>query len=278
VWYDTNRLTGEHEYDQYQDADVEDAARFRDGLVSDSDFYKKIQEDYGYNHWTREYKKHSEIVYRHLEGASDDMDPLCGTDAHTFHGNNGLCSESIDRINMMQFHIKSVEGYQSQKVMRSKVFTLLYEDIEKLHKSWSKGWTKSTQLKYFHALAVILHTIVNQKYWIKNKVYSSHDLNCVFDATARVQNVISVLMRDGIFTDEKIKYIQEINEMNNRLVHMFEREGIKKTRFFTSIFLTKLSSMEKSLIVKYGDWTVGSSDGEEGEGEGKGKVERVGEI
>jgi hypothetical protein len=109
VWFDTDSSTGEHEYDQYEDVDVRDAARFRDGLVSDSDVYKEFREDFGWI-WKEEYKKYSEIVYRHQQGASQDTYPLCSPDAHTFHENNGLCNESIDQINLMRFHIDSIEG------------------------------------------------------------------------------------------------------------------------------------------------------------------------
>jgi hypothetical protein len=69
VWFDTDS-SGEHEYDKYKDADVRDAARFRDGLVSDSDVYKEFHEDFGYTYWEEEYKKHSEYIYRYLQEAS----------------------------------------------------------------------------------------------------------------------------------------------------------------------------------------------------------------
>jgi hypothetical protein len=145
--------------------------------------------------------------------------------------------------------------------MRDKVFSVLHEDIQKLPKSWSKGWSEPTQVRYIHALSVVLYTIVYQRDWIENKVYSSDDFKPVFDATARVQNVVSLLMRDRIFDDEKMykvfisyhKYIQKIDEMNNQWERMFEEEGIKKMRFFTPMFLTKLSSMEKSMIAKCGE-------------------------
>jgi hypothetical protein len=106
---------------------------------------------------------------------------------------------------------------------------------------------------------------------------------------------MSLFMRDRTFDDEKMykvfisyhKYIQKIDEMNNQWESMFEEEGIKKMRFFTPLFLTKLSSMEKSLIAKHGekaeegekieegvktDGKVEEEEGEEEAGEKKGNL------
>jgi hypothetical protein len=47
VWFDFDS-SGEHEYDQYGDFDVRDAARFKDGLVADSDVYTEFLENFGY--------------------------------------------------------------------------------------------------------------------------------------------------------------------------------------------------------------------------------------
>ncbi len=109
--------------------------------------------------------------------------------------------------------------------MRDKVFSVLHEDIQKLPKSWSKGWSESTQVRYIHALAVVLHTIVCQKDWIETKIHSSDDFNSICDTIVRVQNVVSLLIRDKIFDDEKMykvfityhKYIKAIDFLRERV-------------------------------------------------------------
>jgi hypothetical protein len=258
VWFDTNN-SGEHEYDQYQNIEVKNAARFRDGLVSDDEVYPQFSEDFCYSYWAEEYKKHSEVVYRHLRGAPSTTHPLCGADAHTTYENSILCSKSADEIELMQFHIQSIEGYQSQSLMRDKVLKVLSDDIRKLPKCSSKERSTKSQVKYIHALAVVLYTIVKQRVWIENKVYSSQDFVSLFDATARVQNVMTLLMKDETFNYSKMykafisyhELIRVIDEMNNQWFEMFEMEGNKKKRFFSSNFLDKMSSLEQSLILKF---------------------------
>jgi hypothetical protein len=123
---------------------------------------------------------------------------------------------------------------------------------------------------------VVLFTIVRQEMWIENKVYFSQDFDAFFDATARVQNVMTLLMKDQVF-DDKDMYklfiyhglIKKIDEMSNQWVEMFEEEDFKKTRFFTQIFLTKLLSSKRVFTEKYGKWgePVESDGGEEDEEE-----------
>lgn len=270
VWSDTDSSTGEHKYDlYYQDKEVKNAARFRDGLVSD--VYKKFDEDFCYSFWADEYKKHSTIVYKYETGAPSVQHPFCTHDTHTIYLNNGLCSESIDQINLMAFHIDSIEGDQSQVIMRDKIFSVLRDDIQKLPKSPFKERSKASQVKHVHALAVVLHTIADQVHWIRCKVYGPEDFDGLFDASARVQNVMTMLMRDEIFNDVIMykmfisyrRCVRRIDVFNDECISVFDSENIKKKRFFTPNFLTKLSMMEKLLIAKYGEWKKGSNDGEE---------------
>lgn len=287
VWFDTNNWTSEHKYDQYHNVEVKYAARFRDGLVADEEVYQQFSEDFCYSYWAEEYKKHSEVVYRHLRGTTPIMYPLCSVDAHTTYQNSIFCSKSSDQIELMQFHMQSLEGYQSQRLMRDKVLSVLSDDIQKLPKCSSKERSTRSQVKYIHALAVVLYTIVNQRVWIETKVYSSQDFDHLFDATARVQNVMSMLMKDETFDDINfykafISYnelIRIIDQMNNRWVEMFETEGNKKKRFFSSSFLTKISSMEQSLILKFGEVRVESGvvDRDEGNEDERGITAGAGE-
>jgi hypothetical protein len=134
VWSDTDSSTGEHNYDlYYQDKEVKNAARFRDGLVSN--VYKQFDQDFRYSFWADEYKKHSTIVYKYETGAPSVQHPFCTHDTHTTYLNNGLCSESIDQINLMVFQINSIEGDQSQVCIRDKIFSVLHDDIKKLPNS-----------------------------------------------------------------------------------------------------------------------------------------------
>jgi hypothetical protein len=269
-WFDTDQLTGEHGYDQYCDNEVKNAARFRDGLVSE--IYKEFRLDFSYPFWAEEYKKNSEIVYRSIHNSLGDEYCICDEDAHIPYGDGAFCSKSVDQINLMEFHIGPIQGDQADKLMRLKVFSVLLDDIQKLHKGWSKERSKKSQVRYVHALAVVLCTIVNQQYWIGWKVYSSDDFDEFFDATARIQNVMNLLVKDEIFDDANMykvftsynSKIQEIDRMNNRWVEMFETENIKKKRFFTSSFLSKMSAMENSFILKYGEQRVETTEGDEG--------------
>ena len=59
MWYDYSSHSDKHEYDEYEDPDVIYAARFRDGLVSDSDVFPHSEFLYAlrYEFWAEEYKK-----------------------------------------------------------------------------------------------------------------------------------------------------------------------------------------------------------------------------
>jgi hypothetical protein len=102
-------------------------------------------------------------------------------------------------------------------------------------------------------------------------VYGPEDFDELFDASARVQNVMTMLMRDEIFNDAIMykmfisyrRCILRIDVFNDEWMSIFDSENIKKKRFFTPNFLAKLSVMEKSLIAKYGEWKMGSNDGKE---------------
>jgi hypothetical protein len=171
----------------------------------------------------------------------------------------------------MVFQINSIEGDQSQVCIRDKIFSVLHDDIQKLPKSPFKERSKASQVKYIHALAVVLHTIADQVHWIRCKVYGPEDFDELFDASARVQNVMTMLMRDEIFNDAIMykmfisyrRCILRIDVFNDEWMSIFDSENIKKKRFFTPNFLSKLSAMEKSLVVKYGEWKMGSNDGKE---------------
>ena len=85
VWHDTDS-DGNHEYDDYKNDEVRDAARFRDGLVSD--IYKEFSRDFGFTIWADEYKKHSEVVFRFLAAKewaeSGEVEKHCECNSHAF--------------------------------------------------------------------------------------------------------------------------------------------------------------------------------------------------
>lgn len=63
--------------------------------------------------------------------------------------------------------------------------------------------------------------------------------------------------------------------MNNRWVEMFESENMKIKKNFTSPFLSKMSAVENSLILKYGEQRVETTEGDEGiEENGDGEEKR----
>lgn len=60
--------------------------------------------------------------------------------------------------------------------------------------SSSRDHRKKTQVKYIYALGVVLHTIVIHDFWLGWKVYGATDFDELFDATARVQHVMDLLI------------------------------------------------------------------------------------
>ena len=278
VWHDTD-FKGKHEYDEYSD-EVKHAARFRDGLVSD--IYTEFREDFGYSYWTQEYKKHSTIVFRFLlakeeEEAQDEEHKLCTNNTHTFTNNNGLCHTALDSLNLMQYHMAHIEGYQSQSYMRDKLFSMLRDDINNLPKSWSKTRSITCQLKYIHSLAVVLYTLNYQQDWITFKVYGSDDFETLFEIGERIQNVLSMLIKDNLFDHPQLyrtfiyftSLIHQIDKLNDDYVDMFRDEGQTKIRFFTNIALKKYDKLVIDMKAKYGDWgdAEASADDDEEEEE-----------
>lgn len=120
-------MTGEHGFDQYCDNQVKNAARFRDGLVSE--VYKKIRLDFSYPFWAEEYKKKSEIVHRSIHNSLDDDYCICDEDVHIPYGDCAFSTNSVDQINLMEFHIGSIQGDRADNLMRLKVFLVLLDDI-----------------------------------------------------------------------------------------------------------------------------------------------------
>ena len=121
IWLDWNDTEKQHEYDSYP-ADIRFAARFRDGLVSDM-----IPLNYGF--YFENYKEQSEKVYRYLfrNAVKEEM---CNNERHLIERiptspiefPKGLCITASEEIDLMSYHIDNVEGYQSQSLMRGKVW------------------------------------------------------------------------------------------------------------------------------------------------------------
>ena len=144
--------------------------------------------------------------------------------------------------------------------MRGKIFRLLRDEIIKLPKDNISKYTATSKVRHLHAMSVVLFTMVDQMNWIKWKIYSSDDFIDMFDATNRVQHVMTALIRDGEFVQSKdvcklfgnfhrcIIFIDEENEWER----MFKEDGLTRTRFFAQRFLKKLSDYEQVLTEKFG--------------------------
>jgi hypothetical protein len=131
IWLDYDDETETHIYDEYNDPVVIQAARFRDGLVSD--IYSQFNQEFG--QWASKYKEQSEIEFQYLfakgeEESNDATDTQKCTDEHhvvvpmgTDNAGipKGLCQCSLHQVSLMNFHMSSVHGEQSQSCMRDKV-------------------------------------------------------------------------------------------------------------------------------------------------------------
>jgi hypothetical protein len=132
VWLDYDEDTKMHEYDEYDDPKVIEAARFRDGLVSDiyDDEY-----DNEMDVWANKFKKQSEIVYRYemakgeKESKAATKTQKCTDEHHVVvpMGTDntgipkGLCQCSLDQVFLMNYHMIHVEGHQSESYLSGKV-------------------------------------------------------------------------------------------------------------------------------------------------------------
>lgn len=244
---------------------VRDAARFRDGLVMDRDVYPEFMTDFS-NIWAMEYKKQSELHFRHLlssVGPEPEEVTLCLAGAHTCSA-AGLCDSASFQLRLMTFHLAFVEGYQSQSLIRDKVLMLLDDDIQSLPKNKPKTEPRPVcKYKFTHSLCVVLHTLARQKQWLKWKIYSPHDMDKLIDACRRCNTALSLLIKGGTFDDphmykvfinlvECVKILEELND--------FVQGIMSVGRFFPVTALTIFEKHATVLQAKYGKWTPPNDD------------------
>ena len=120
IWLDWNDADQKHEYETYP-ADIKYAARFRDALVSDL-----VPVNFGF--YFENYKEQSEKVYRYLfrhrttgELCREESHPIERIPTSITEFPKGVCVTASAEIDLMDYHIDNVEGYQSQSLMRGKV-------------------------------------------------------------------------------------------------------------------------------------------------------------
>jgi hypothetical protein len=81
--------------------------------VLDCEVYKEFRRDFCYTYWSDDYKKQSEVAFRHLLAqVESNSHTMCREETH-MHVHGILCDTTVFECNMMHYHISHVEGYQA---------------------------------------------------------------------------------------------------------------------------------------------------------------------
>jgi hypothetical protein len=212
VWLDSSNK----DYQDYP-PEIVYSARFRDGLTADRTIYSKFSEDFSDAVWITEFLKHSKVVYGHLNpkdagGESDQQAaPTTCTESglHVYStvfitqsGHKGsLCMSAIERTNFLLFCMKHIEGYQSQTLMRSKLFIVLDLEVTHLNKKWTKKHKDvKLQAQWVHALQVTLSVLMYNETWLLNKFHGEDDMDYLFEELLpRCKQALSHLKVNNVF-------------------------------------------------------------------------------
>ena len=247
------------DYSTYPSA-VLSAARFRDGLVMDSIVYPEFRNEFS-NIWADEFKKQSEVVFRHLLSVADPPEVLTMCPAAGDHlcSAEGLCDTAEFQLRLMQYHLRNVEGMQSQSYMRDKVLLLLGTDIHSLPKTMnSKDPSAKCKMKYVHSLCVVLYTLVREQMWLQWKIYGPEDFVSTIDACRRAHTVMASLIKCSTFDHPQLykvfinlcECVKSLEDLNDDLDTRFDLSS----RFFPGKALLQYENHAATLKAKYGDW------------------------
>ena len=166
-----------------------------------------------------------------------------------------------------------------------RLFSLLRTDIKMMTKSHHSKLSKTLICKYLHAAVLVLSTLVNWEMWIEIKVYGGNDFDDYFDACERVQNMLSMTIRDEVFDTPNLSktflklnsLINRIDSFNDNWTNLFRDDGMKKTRFFTAQALKMYSTYADKLKTKFNilDQIDSDDDDEDKEDEEENEIVEV---
>ena len=115
----------------------------------------------------------------------------------------GEYSDAENRSRFLKFCIDKIEGYQSQSLMREKLFCVLDVDAHKLPKTkqqTKKGEDKEMQQKWFHILQSIINAFSCNTFWLGFKFYGEEDLAWLFkELVPRVKQTLNHLHSEKFF-------------------------------------------------------------------------------
>ena len=236
-----------HTYDEeFKCKEIIDAARFRDALVS-TELWEEGDglESFGYAFdetwcWADEYKKHSTKVFNFLvqdgaqccfgrckgthkfdevaQGATDrnsgsdqSSDEESAINADQSKG-FALCETVHFELALMRYHIRNCTGDQSDKLWRQKLFTMLFDEVEKLPKK-NNGAARATKksqeakMNWLHAICVVLAAVDEWKDLIYNRVCDPDDLQPLVDISDRVSATMKHLISFETFNNQHMSKV-----------------------------------------------------------------------
>ena len=221
VWYDSDDRDN---YDRYP-APVLYSARFRDGLVADSEVYTLFDRDFcngiGSHSssricWHEQFFDHCRVVFDFLAHDESNENNICtgictGTNNHntasfvgkTSSGHKGsMCLSAIHQSRFLDYCLSKIEGYQTQRLMREKLFVCLHEEAQNLpNHHHKKHRDRQYQHKWLHSLQVVLTLFRSgADPWLTFKFYGPDDVDYLFkDLVPRVKQTMSHLKNNNVF-------------------------------------------------------------------------------
>jgi len=112
-----------------------------------------------------------------------------------------MCTSAQYRCDFLNYCMVNIDGYQSQSLMCSKLFTISVLDIAKLPKSASKRHLKAeVQAKWLHALQSTICCLHQNSLWQTFKFYGDDNLDWLFEELIpRFKQALSHLKNDNVF-------------------------------------------------------------------------------
>jgi len=113
----------------------------------------------------------------------DGSHKVCGTGKLTSGHQTGGCSCIDNRSSFLCFCMDKIEGYQSQRLMRTKLFLMLEDEARTVPKTSSVNAKDPVHLqKWLHSLQVVMEVFAQYcDPWLTFKFYGEDDLEWLFE-------------------------------------------------------------------------------------------------
>jgi len=193
------------------------SARFRDGLCADDDVYPSFDLHFDGAAmsssssnvcWHEQFFFHSQVEFDFLYAlGGGGVDAPCPTSAHgpilsfgkLVSGHRmSYCRCTDRRLSFLFFAMDNIEGFQSQRLMRDKLYLVLHDEARHLpkHHTTAQASKAENRDRWLHSLQVVLQVFNRYDIWLTTKFFSTEDNDYLFEELLpRVKQAMSHLSK-----------------------------------------------------------------------------------